>query len=51
MLNLEWSPDAIEDLDLIWDVIAQDDIDAADVFIERLRDEARSICNIRELHR
>lgn len=46
MLNLEWSPDAIEDLDLIWDVIAQDDIDAADVFIERLRDEARSICNI-----
>lgn len=46
MLDLEWSPDAVDDLDLIWDNIAQDDIDAADVFIERLREEARDICRI-----
>lgn len=46
MLDLEWSPDAVDDLDLIWDIIAQDDVDAADVFIDRLRDEARDICRI-----
>lgn len=46
MLDLEWSPDAVNDLDLIWDIIAQDDVDAADVFIDRLREEARDICRI-----
>lgn len=46
MLDLEWSPDAVDDLDLIWDIIAQDDVDAADVFIDRLREEARDICRI-----
>lgn len=46
MLDLEWSPDALDDLDFIQDIIAQDDIDAADVFIDRIRDEARDICRI-----
>ena len=45
MLNLEWSPDAVDDLDLIWDIIAQDDVDAADVFIDRLREEARAFAD------
>lgn len=44
MLNLEWSKDAIEDLEMIWDNIAQDDVDAADTFVEKLRDEARNAC-------
>lgn len=46
MLDLEWSSDAVDELDLIWDIIAQDDVDAADVFIDRLREEARDICRI-----
>lgn len=46
MLDLEWSSDAVDELDLIWDIIAQDDVDAADVFFDRLREEARDICRI-----
>ncbi len=44
MHNLEWSPDAVEDLDNIWEYIANDDVDVADAFIEKLREEARNIC-------
>jgi plasmid stabilization system protein ParE len=46
MLDLEWSPDALDDLDAIWDNIAVNDIDAADSFIERIREEAKKICKI-----
>ena len=46
MLDLEWSPDAVDDLDSIWDFIAEDSPDAADSFIERLREQARELCRI-----
>ncbi len=43
--ELEWSPDALEDLDEIWDTIAWDaDPDVADSFIDQLREVARGIC-------
>ena len=44
MLKLEWSPDALDDLDAIWDNIAVKDVDAADLFIEKLIDEAKKAC-------
>ena len=37
--ELEWSPDALEDLDEIWDTIAwEGDPDDADSFIDQLKD-------------
>ena len=46
MYELEWSPDALDDLDLIWDFIAIDDFDNADSFIEQLREKARELCRV-----
>lgn len=44
--ELEWSPDAVDDLDEIWDSIAIDgDFDIADSFVEKLREEARTLCD------
>lgn len=40
MMKLEWSPDALEDLDIIYDVIALDNADAAEKFITELRAKA-----------
>ena len=43
MMKLEWSPDALEDLDIIYDVIAQDNADAAERFITELRAKAGNL--------
>lgn len=43
--ELEWSPDALDDLDEIWDTIAwEGDLDDADSFIDQLRSVARDLC-------
>ncbi len=36
MMKLKWSPDALEELDIIYDVIALDNTDAAEKFITEL---------------
>lgn len=43
MMNLEWSPDALDDLDTIYEVIALDDEDVAERFIEELRTKAKTL--------
>lgn len=43
MMNLEWSPDALDDLDIIYEVIALDDEDAAQRFVGELRAKARTL--------
>ncbi len=43
MMKLEWSPDALEDLDIIYDVIALDNADAAERFITELRAKAGNL--------
>ena len=43
MMSLEWSPDALEDLDAIYEVIALDNEDAAFRFVEELRSKARTL--------
>lgn len=43
MMKLEWSPDALDDLDAIYDVIALDDEDTADRFVGELREKARTL--------
>lgn len=43
MMKLEWSPDALEDLDAIYDVIALDDEDAAWRFVDKIRTKAGSL--------
>ncbi|BCJ98409.1 type II toxin-antitoxin system RelE/ParE family toxin [Anaerocolumna chitinilytica] len=42
-MQLEWSKDAVEDLDTIWEYIAEDNMDRAFSFIEELRAEARKL--------
>lgn len=37
MMRLEWSPDALEDMDAIYDVIALDNENAAGRFIDEIR--------------
>ena len=37
-LNLEWSKDALEDLDVIWEYITEDSIDNADSFLDFRKD-------------
>lgn len=43
MMRLEWSPDALDDLDAIYDVIALDDENAAERFIDQIRAKARTL--------
>ena len=33
MRKLEWSPDALEDLDVIWSYIAEDNVERASSFV------------------
>ena len=44
MMGLEWSPDAVDDLDEIYDTIAEDDVDAADRMIDEIREVAAGFC-------
>ncbi len=41
MRKLEWSPDALEDLDVIWSYIAEDNVERASSFVEELQAQAR----------
>ncbi len=43
MMRLEWSPDALDDLDAIYDAIALDDEDAAEQFIDQIRAKAGTL--------
>lgn len=42
-LKLEWSPDALDDLDAIWDYIALDSPDDATAFITQIQEKAREV--------
>ena len=48
MRKLEWSPDALEDLDVIWSYIAEDNVERASSFVEELQAQARKKKFIRE---
>ena len=43
MRKLEWSPDALEDLDVIWSYIAEDNVERASSFVEELQAQARKL--------
>ena len=43
MRKLEWSPDALEDLDVIWMYIAEDSVERASTFVEELQAQARKL--------
>lgn len=43
MMRLEWSPDALEDLDNIFDVITEDDPERAFSYIEEIREQAANL--------
>lgn len=43
MMRLEWSSDALDDLDAIYDAIAMDDENAAARFIDKLRTKAGTL--------
>ena len=43
MRKLEWSPDALEDLDVIWTYIAEDNVERASSFVEELQAQARKL--------
>lgn len=43
MRKLEWSPDAVDDLDSIFDTIAEDDVNAAYHMIEDIRAKASDL--------
>ena len=43
MRKLEWSPDALEDLDIIWMYIAEDSVERASTFVEELQAQARKL--------
>ena len=42
-MRLEWSPDAKDDLDKIWEYIAQDSVDRAFQFVNELMNEAQKL--------
>ena len=48
MRKLEWSPDALEDLDVIWSYIAEDNVERASSFVAELQAQARKKKFIRE---
>ena len=43
MMRLEWSPDALDDLDAIYEIIALDNEDAAMRFVSQLQEKARNL--------
>ena len=43
MMRLEWSPDALDDLEAIYDAIAMDDEIAAARFIDKIRAKAGTL--------
>ena len=43
MRKLEWSPDALEDLDVIWMYIAEDSVERSSTFVEELQAQARKL--------
>lgn len=43
MMELQWSPDAVDDLDDIYDIIAEDDADRAYSFVEEIREQALNL--------
>ena len=45
MMRFILAPEAERDLDEIWEYIAQDDLDAADRFIEKLLDNVRKLAD------
>ena len=46
MRKLEWSPDALEDLDIIWMYIAEDSVERASTFVEELQAQARKLIDV-----
>lgn len=44
-MQLEWSKDAVEDLDNIWEYISADNIMRAFTFIDELRAEAKKLAD------
>lgn len=42
-MKLEWSLDALDDLDGIWDIIAEDDVERAVSFIKEIRERAQNL--------
>lgn len=44
MMELTWSPDALDDLDEIYDIIAEDNEDIAYKFVEEIRGVAQNLC-------
>lgn len=49
MMELTWSPDARDDLDEIFDIIAEDDEGIAYKFIEEIRGAAQDLCHAPKL--
>lgn len=43
MMKLEWSPDALDDLDGIFERIAEDDVYRASMFIDEIREKASDL--------
>lgn len=43
MRRLEWSPDALDDLDGIFETIAEDDVERAISFIDEIREQAANL--------
>ena len=43
MMKLEWSPDALDDLDDIWSTIAEDNVSKAVSFVEEIRERAQDL--------
>lgn len=43
MMKLEWSPDALEDLEVIYDIIALDNEEAAGKFVDEIRLKAANL--------
>lgn len=43
MMKLEWSPDALDDLDSIWDTIAENDVGRAVSFVDEIREQAANL--------
>lgn len=42
-MKLEWSPDALDDLDGIWNTIAEDNVSKAVSFVEEIRERAQDL--------